>query len=194
MRIVAGRWRGRRLQTFEGSAIRPTSDRARETLFNILGPSIEDASFLDLFAGTGAVGLEAMSRSCGEVVFVDSSALAAKVIRSNLEIRGAGKSASPDQSCPYVLLKQEAVPAIKELARQKREFDFIFIDPPYADGHYAPVMETLRRFPILKAGGWIIVEHASRRGPEFSEFGWTPFRVVKVGDTSFSFFEGENLK
>jgi 16S rRNA (guanine(966)-N(2))-methyltransferase RsmD len=191
MRIIAGKFKARRLKSFTGNAIRPTPDRARESLFNIIGASITGSSFLDLFAGTGAVGIEALSRGAKEVVFVDSSPPAWKIISANLKICGwIGEGGSGGFPLNF-LIKKEAGSAIRDLERQKGSFDFIFLDPPYREDLYKPVLSLIWKAPILKANGWVIAEHDSKAKVELPEIRLKPFRVVKIGDTSFSFFQKE---
>lgn len=191
MRIIAGKFKARRLKSFAGNAIRPTPDRARESLFNIIGVSIVGSSFLDLFAGTGAVGIEALSRGAKEVVFVDSSPSAWKIISANLKLCGwIGEGESGGFPLNF-LTKKEAGPAVRDLERQKRGFDYIFLDPPYHEGLYQPTLNLIWKSPILKSAAWIIAEHDSKEKVELPEIALKPFRVVKVGDTSFSFFQKE---
>src|SRR5215469_12643770 len=123
MRVVAGKYRGRTLRTVRGHAVRPTSDRLRETLFNILSPEIVGARFLDLCAGSGAIGIEALSRGASHVTFVEKSRPACSVIRDNLaSLSIEGQS----------LVCRDTASAIKSLAIKGAQFDLIFFDPPYA--------------------------------------------------------------
>src|SRR5689334_21436031 len=128
MRIIAGKYRSRTLRSLRGLDIRPTSDRLRETLFNVLTPgnpaALEGSVWIDLFAGTGAVGIEALSRGAAMVYFVDCSKDAVGLIRRNLQSLGADGR--------YQVLQQKAEPAISALDRQQLRPDFIFLDPPYA--------------------------------------------------------------
>jgi 16S rRNA (guanine966-N2)-methyltransferase len=140
VRIIAGEFKGRRLRSPAGQAIRPTSDRAREALFNILehgAPAIRGTCFLDLFCGTGAVGLEAHSRGAHEVVLVDSDDEALRLARANLERIGAPASVR--------LLARDAT----RLGPAPHPFDLIFLDPPYRSGLAGAALEGLLR------GGWL---------------------------------------
>src|SRR5262249_24649229 len=139
MRVIAGTYRSRILKSLKGQALRPTSDRLRETLFNVLGQGVVGARFLDLFAGTGAIGIEALSRGAAELVFIENHAPAAALIRRNLESIGIRKGAT--------VLAADVVRGLEKLASKKRSetccFDFIFLDPPYdAANHYARVLES----------------------------------------------------
>src|SRR5215472_14018462 len=136
MRVIAGTYRSRILKSLKGQALRPTSNRLRETLFNVLGQGVVGARFLDLFAGTGAIGIEALSRGAVEVVFIENHPPAAALIRRNLESISVRKGAT--------VLAADVVRGLEKLASKKRGetccFDFIFLDPPYdAANDYARV-------------------------------------------------------
>jgi 16S rRNA (guanine966-N2)-methyltransferase len=140
MRIIAGRWRGRKLATPKDRAIRPTADRAREALFNILEhgePRLLGARFLDLFAGTGAIGLEALSRGAAEVVLVESDRAAARLIEANLRALGEPADAR--------LVRADAA----RLGPAPHPFDLVVLDPPWRSGLARPALES------LLAGGWL---------------------------------------
>src|SRR6185437_16173367 len=129
MRIIAGKYRSRILKSLKGLALRPTSDRLRETLFNVLGPAVAGSRFLDVFAGTGAVGIEALSRGATEAIFIENHAPAAKLIRQNLD------SLKITFGC--TILAADALSALEKLAARHTPsnlpIDFIFVDPPYAN-------------------------------------------------------------
>ncbi|MGA8674652.1 MAG: 16S rRNA (guanine(966)-N(2))-methyltransferase RsmD, partial [Candidatus Acidiferrales bacterium] len=135
--------------------IRPTSDRLRETLFDVLGPSIADSYFVDLFAGTGAVGIEAVSRGARDVFFVESSVKAARLIRENLaslEIRNGAE-----------VIEADAVRGLERLASRHLMADFIFLDPPYEKAdEYSDVLEFLDASHLIAPRGIVIVEHFSK--------------------------------
>ena len=152
MRIIAGTWRGRRLLTPTDRAIRPTSDRAREALFGILEhgvPALRGARFLDLFCGTGAVGLEAASRGAAEVLLVDDDAQALKLARANLERLGA-----PDN---VRLVARHAT----RLGRAQQPYDIVFLDPPWRSGLATRALAALRD-GWLADGARLIVEADAR--------------------------------
>src|SRR3989454_8639637 len=134
MRVIGGIHRGRRLGTVCGLAVRPTSDRLRETLFNILTPQIQGSRFLDICAGSGAVGIEALSRGASEVTFIERSRQACAVIEANLASLGITEA---------TIIKHDAAASLKKLAREAAEFDVVFFDPPYASEIYAEVMNQL---------------------------------------------------
>ncbi len=180
MRIIAGKFKGRRLRAAEGLQVRPTSDRLRETLFNILAPKIEDAAFLDLCAGSGAIGIEALSRGAAHVTFVESSRRALAQLIENLA------HCRIDEAVEVV--QRDVVSAVKQLVAQSRRFDLIFFDPPYASNLYWPVMELLGTGDILAPGGALIVEHRGKN-PVPEEIGHLRrYREVRQGESSLSFF------
>lgn len=146
LRIVGGAWRSRRVRFPASPGLRPTPDRVRETVFNWLGPWIEGRRVLDLFAGSGALGLEALSRGADEAVFVECARPAADALRANIEILGADKAS--------VL----CVDALRFLARTEDSFDLVFIDPPYADGLARTALERLLAHRLLRIGGQVYLE------------------------------------
>lgn len=185
MRVIAGTYRSRVLKSLKGLALRPTSDRLRETLFNVLGPDMAGSRFIDLFAGTGAIGIEALSRGASEVVFVENHAPAVALIRRNLESLGIRKGA--------VVLATEVVRGLEKLAAKEKSrippYDYIFLDPPYdAAKDYARVLESLGSGNLLAPGGVVIAEH--RRGFELPEVvgALQCYRVLKQGDAALSFY------
>jgi len=150
LRIIAGRFRGRRLGVVRG-AMRPTADRVREAVFNILGPGLEGVRVLDLFAGTGALGIEALSRGAREAIFVEHSSTSLQVLRNNL--------ASCDLLATTQVLPLAVPRALKQLAAQKQQFELIFLDPPYGQGLAAQTLELLAQSPLLSSEVRIVVEH-----------------------------------
>lgn len=156
MRIVGGEHRGRHLKAPRGGGVRPTSDRVREAIFNMLGP-LDGASVLDLFAGTGAIGIEAISRGAGRVVFVDSAASAVRLVRANLSLLG---DAAADTTVEHL----DAATAVRRLAERGERFDVVFLDPPYAvAGDILPrLLPSLGR--LFRAGTTLLVEcHRSQQ-------------------------------
>lgn len=177
MRIIAGTARGRTLKSPSWDGLRPTSDRLRETLFNILAPRIADARVLDLFAGTGAIGIEAVSRGAREAVLVERDRRAAALIAENAERAGVA------DRCVII---REAVE--RALARPLGgRFDIVVLDPPYA----CPEIESALRaaLTVLAPGGIVVLEHAWRRTPP-EPAGGRLARTVRAGDSALSFYEG----
>ena len=180
MRVIGGIYRGRRLGAPAGFDVRPTSDRLRETLFNILAPHIEGCRFMDLCAGTGAVGIEALSRGASSVTFIDRSRRACAVIQSNLTTLGVTANAT--------IINREATIALKRLAGDAAKFDIIFFDPPYASEIYSQVMRQLAAGELLSPQAIVIAEHRIKNPPE-SEFGGLRiYREVKQGESALAFY------
>lgn len=152
MRVIAGRAGGLRLQSPKGLATRPTADRVKESLFSILSPYLAGAAVLDLYAGSGALGIEALSRGANRALFVDHSSQAAAVIRRNLTHTGFADSGEV-WCCA-------ADRAIKRLARETRTFDVIFADPPYNRGLAAATVLKVGEGALLSPNGWLVVEHS----------------------------------
>ena len=182
MRIIAGTYRSRILKSLKGLALRPTSDYLRETLFNVLGPAVEGSRFLDLYAGTGAVGIEALSRGATEAVFVENHAPAVKLIRENL-------TSLKIQSGVEVISSSVAA-ALQKLASWPREpFDFVFLDPPYAlEEEYDTALSALGYSKLISLNSIIIAEHRKTLDLAKSFGALRRYRVLKQGDAALSFF------
>jgi 16S rRNA (guanine966-N2)-methyltransferase len=181
MRVIAGKYRSRTLRSLKGQALRPTSDRLRETLFNILGPTVEGATFVDLYAGTGAVGIEALSRGARAAIFVEQHEPAAILIRRNLDSLGIQSGAE--------ILRIDVLRGLERLEARHVHAQFIFLDPPYAAAEeYDSVLEFLGESLLVAPGGRVIAEHLGKRAlPErVGELELT--RVVKQGDAALSFY------
>jgi 16S rRNA (guanine966-N2)-methyltransferase len=178
LRIIAGRWRGRRWQ-FPATEIRPTGDRVRETLFNWLQGRIAGRRALDLYAGSGALGLEALSRGAAHCVFVDRDARVISALRALL---GAW-DASPG------LAQFEACSAAQFLARPGEPFDLVFLDPPFAGGELRAAAERLAPGGWLRAGSLIYVEHP--RGPAALPLppAWALLRSGTAGAVGYDLYE-----
>lgn len=180
MRVIAGEYRGRRLDRIEGLDIRPTTDKVKESLFNILGEAVLDCNFLDLFGGTGGIGIEALSRGAKHVVFIDTNIKSIKVLKGNLEhlnIKDGAEVYHTDYST-----------AIKKLNKNNKQFDIIFMDPPYSVGIAQNALVDIDRNPILSQSGLIIVEHDSKDDMprKVGELGL--YRIKRYGNTSLSFY------
>jgi 16S rRNA (guanine966-N2)-methyltransferase len=185
MRVIAGTYKSRILKSLKGLALRPTSDRLRETLFNVLAPNIAGSRFVDLFAGTGDIGIEALSRGAAEVVFIENHAPAVTLIRRNLESLGINTGAT--------VLAVDALRGLAMLAARisagAPAFDHIFLDPPYAAAEdYSRVVEFLGTVDLLATGGIVIAEH--RRNFDLCEEAGAlrRFRVLRQGDAALSFY------
>lgn len=184
MRVIAGEYRSRPLSAPRGLDTRPTSDRLRETLFNVLTPRIADAVFLDLYAGSGAVGIEALSRGAREAIFVEQADAPMKAIRANLSALGiAGR---------YALEHRSAAAALRRLAENERVADIVFLDPPYADVEgYAATLGLLggTSRSILAPDAIVIAEHEKRRELDERYGDLVRYRVLQQGDAALSFFQ-----
>ena len=183
MRVIAGKYRGRNLKSPPSLEVRPTSDRLRETLFNVVAPRIQEARFLDLCAGSGAIGIEALSRQAVHVTFVDQSRKMCALIRSNLDLCRVSEA-------EYRIVQSEAADFVRLAARRSAEsWDLVFFDPPYADD-YLGVLESFARPAdgILANEGWLIVEHDKRKSLPDSVGALNRLRILKQGDSALSFY------
>lgn len=211
MRIIAGKYRSRILKSVKSLALRPTSDRLRETLFNVLGPAVAGSRFLDVFAGTGAVGIEALSRGAAEAIFIETHAPAAKLIRQNLD--------SLKINTNYTILAADALAALQKLAARHTPsalgeaargstpraggtisaivgnttpgIDFVFVDPPYANhADYARILEFLSSASanFLAPNALVIFEHHHKFSLPESSGHLNRTRLLKQGDAALSFF------
>jgi 16S rRNA (guanine966-N2)-methyltransferase len=184
MRVIAGQYRSRLLKSLKGLALRPTSDRLRETLFNVLGPNIAGAHFLDIFAGTGAVGIEALSRGAAETIFIENHAPAAALIRKNLESLGIHSGAT--------VLVSDALRGLGTLAARRKNlpaFTHVFLDPPYANAEdYLRVLHFLTTAEFLAAGAVVIAEHRHTFSLPEVIAPLERVRVLKQGDVALTFF------
>lgn len=177
MRVVAGVYGGRRLVAPAGSATRPTSDRVREALFSILGPRVEGARVLDLFAGSGALGIEALSRGAATAVFVDSSARAIAAIRTNLEALGIDAD----------VRRIDARAALRPPSAPPDPYDLVFLDPPYRRAAELG-RELSEALPAVLAAGARVVSESDRRAPLDLAFPITDERrygdtIIRIHDT-----------
>jgi 16S rRNA (guanine966-N2)-methyltransferase len=157
VRVIAGRWGGRRLAAPRGRGVRPTSDRVREALFSTLGP-IEDARVLDLFAGSGALGIEALSRGASEATFVDSAAAAVRAVRENLE--GLGATAE--------VRRADARAFLRNARAAGRQYDLVFLDPPYRHAGLLGRELTVALGPVLATDARVVSESDRRHPLELS--------------------------
>lgn len=180
MRVISGELRGRKLEKLEGMSIRPTSDRVKESLFNMFGARTFDSSFLDLFAGTGGIGIEAYSRGAGEVVFIDVDAKSIQVLKGNLQ-----KLNILDKVEVY---NTDYINAINKLAADNRKFDIIFMDPPYLKGYEKNALLEVSDKDLLSDEGIIVVEHdITDEMPEKSGK-LSMLRQKKYGNTMLAFY------
>jgi 16S rRNA (guanine(966)-N(2))-methyltransferase RsmD len=175
MRIIAGSLKGRRLGSPTWSGLRPTSDKLRETLFNILAPIVEGARVLDGYAGTGAVGIEAISRGASHVTFVERDRRAQALIADNLAHCGVADG--------YAIIRAGIDRAVATLA--PASFDLVVLDPPY-DQPLEPIVARVA--PLVAANGTLVVEHARRQPSPTAAGGLTRTREVTSGDSALTFY------
>ena len=190
MRVIGGRAGGTKLVSFKGSAIRPTLDRVKESFINQVRPVMGGARFLDLFAGTGNIGIEALSQGAAKVVFVESDRKAQELIARNLEKCRFGK-AGDFQGPGLELLRTAALQAIRALDAKERCFDLVYVDPPFREGLYGETLLSLANSHLLNASSLVIVEH-HRKNALLENYG----RLVlvkerQIGDSCLSFFSLE---
>ncbi len=185
MRVISGTFRSRQLKSLKGLALRPTSDRLRETLFNILADRIPNSRFIDVFAGTGAVGIEAISRGASEVVFIENHPPAATLIQKNLDSLAIHSGAK--------VLPLDALRGLQRLSSMHKlgapPYDIVFLDPPYAAFEdYSRVLEFLGEAPCLAEGSLVIAEHR-RNFDLLEQVGHLArVRLLRQGDATLSFF------
>jgi 16S rRNA (guanine966-N2)-methyltransferase len=184
MRVIAGKYRSRRLAAPAGMTTRPTSDRLRETLFNVVAPRVPESAWLDLFAGSGAIGIEALSRGARSVSFIESSVVAARTIRKNLQTLGIEEG--------FEVIEREAATALRMLDSQALVYDFCFLDPPYRKmGDYEQILGFLSQSQLIKPESLVIAEHDKHFDPG-NEFGsLRRQRVLRQGDAVLSFYSRE---
>lgn len=181
MRIISGIYRGLRLRTLKGGNLRPTSDQLRETLFDVLGPRVEGSVFLDAYAGTGAVGLEALSRGAREVVFIEHHRPAVELIRKNLAALGIDSG--------YHLIARQTLTALERLAEEGEHFDTVFLDPPYDEiREYHHVLRQLGRSPLLLPASVVVAEHSRHCLLEDLYGNLARTRLLRHGDAQLSFY------
>jgi 16S rRNA (guanine966-N2)-methyltransferase len=182
MRVIAGDARGRQLFTPKNLRVRPTADRVKEALFSMLLSRLGEFTgmrVLDIFAGTGNLGIEALSRGAGYAVFIDSHRESAEIVRKNLELTRYQESAK--------VVVQEAAGALKLLARSEAPFHLIFLDPPYHEGHTEKVLELLSTSPLIDEGSTVVAEFSCKEEipRSFGRLQETERRIY--GDTALSF-------
>ncbi|MGH9542153.1 MAG: 16S rRNA (guanine(966)-N(2))-methyltransferase RsmD [Terriglobales bacterium] len=186
MRVIAGALRGRALQAPPGLRVRPTSDALRETLFNVCGPRVAGSVWVDCCAGSGAVGIEALSRGAAAAFFIEPARAARTALQANLRRLGLDEAPILARPAPAVLA------ALAEDARwSARGCDFFFLDPPYGDASlYAAVLGRLGGADcgLLAAEAWVIVEHARRADCGARHGRLERFRLLEQGDSSLSFY------
>ncbi|WP_438446779.1 16S rRNA (guanine(966)-N(2))-methyltransferase RsmD [Gorillibacterium sp. sgz5001074] len=181
MRVISGKAKGRPLKAVPGMGTRPTTDKVKEAIFSMIGPYFDGGSVLDLFAGTGGLGIEALSRGVERAVFIDMEPKSIEVVRDNLKACGFADRAE--------VYRNEAGRALKALAKREARFGWVFLDPPYRLKNVDKLMEEMHELGLLEPGAVVLVEHdAEHRYPE--RFG--PFecrRLAVYGETAVAIYD-----
>jgi len=181
MKIIGGEFRGRRLKTLKSVKMRPTPMRVKEALFNILGNRVVGSSFLDLYAGSGQIGVEALSRGAKEVIFVDNHPSAIRLIHANLGFLHSGKGLK--------IPRNNVLKSLDNLSKEKKKFDIIFLDPPYESRLVKNTLQTLAKSDILKTTTLIIAEHHKSLDVDKGIGSLERVRQERYGDTILSFYK-----
>ena len=179
VRVISGSARGLKLNTPGDDRVRPTTDRVKESMFNIIQDWVYDSQVLDLFAGSGALGIEALSRGASQAVFCDNSLDSIKIIKSNIE-----KARVVDRS---QIVSGDFKRCLRDMEAKNQSFDMIFVDPPYYEGLFEEVLDTIRSCKILKKDGIVIVEHDAKR-PIGQVEGLEVYKEKKYGITMLTFY------
>jgi 16S rRNA (guanine(966)-N(2))-methyltransferase RsmD len=187
MRIVGGEWGGRRLVAPKGRGTRPTLEMVREAIFDVLGTRVNGARVLDLFAGSGAMGFEALSRGARHVTWCDQEARAGEAIRENVNRLGL-------PPVRYAIIQAEALVALRRLARKGIAFDLVFVDPPYEAGIYDETLLEISLRDLMVPGGLVVVEHAKRIevSPVFGRL--VRQRERRYGESCVSYYRSEGSR
>jgi 16S rRNA (guanine966-N2)-methyltransferase len=180
MRIIAGALKGRRLDTPRGAVTRPTADQVRTALMDALTPWLDGARLLDLFAGAGGVGLEALSRGAEHATFVERDARAVSTLRGN--VTGLGLEARAR------VLREDALRALQRLDREAARFHLVFLDPPYERDLTDPVLATLGAGRLLVPPGIVVAQHLTKRSPKPDIGALRAYRTRRFGETTLTFF------
>lgn len=181
MRVIAGIFRSRQLKGKPPAGVRPTSDKLRETLFNVLGPRVQRSTFLDGFAGMGGVGIEAISRGASFVYFVDQARKACAIIRENLQ--------SLEVAEGFRIVEADFRKALDVFEREATSFDIVFLDPPYErEELYRESLAAFGTGPLLNEGGVLVMEHSKRIELPETEGVLMRYRVLPQGDSVLSFY------
>ena len=185
MRIVAGKSKGNILKSPKDLSVRPTSEKVREALFDILGTFVRETIFLDLFAGTGAVGIEALSRGAKKVIFIEKELKCIRIIKENLEKTKNSQNA--------VVYKIDFLSGLRLLSKKNYLLDYIFLDPPYSRDLVNISLLEISNLPILKKSGWIIAQHYKKEKVMENLNNLRLFDQRRYGECYLSFFEYVNI-
>ncbi|WP_422657346.1 16S rRNA (guanine(966)-N(2))-methyltransferase RsmD [Paenibacillus sp. EC2-1] len=181
MRVVAGSAKGRPLKSVPGMGTRPTTDKVKEAIFSMIGPYFDGGDALDLFAGTGGLGIEALSRGMERAVFIDMESKSIETVKANLKSTGFESNAE--------IYRNEAGRAIKALEKRKYIFDLVFLDPPYRMKNGDALMTEMATRGLLSAGALLVLEYESNYTYPEEISGFLHLRTAKYGETAVSIFE-----
>jgi 16S rRNA (guanine966-N2)-methyltransferase len=179
VRVISGTAKGHKLQVPRGLTVRPTPDRAKQALFNIIGERVVGCRFLDLYAGTGAIGIEALSRGAEEVVFVEKRSRVARIIARNLAKTGLAARAR--------VVVADVAQTLAKMGEEPTIFDVIFADPPYNDENAPHILQVLDTKRLLNENGFVVWEHATAMTIPANIGKLVSVKEVRYGDTSFAF-------
>lgn len=181
MRVISGSARGKRLKAPTGLHTRPITDMIKEALFNVWGPDIVDASLLDLFAGSGSVGIEALSRGAARVVLVDNDRNAIKIMKENLDNCGFNTG--------FEVFCNDVFKAVELLSRHQEKFDFIYVDPPFTNEKiFAEIMQTLGKAGILTADGILVIRTKKQKEMAANYDGLLNDRIRNYGESTLHYY------
>ena len=183
MRVIAGKAKKRRLKSPGKLPVRPTADRVKESLFNILGNSVHGSRFADLFAGTGGVGIEALSRGADKVLFVEKEPRVARLLRENIELAALPARAE--------IMRCDVETALGRLVGRGEKYDIIFADPPYRQGLATEVLNNLAKHRIWRDNALVIIETEAKEELPAQVDVFSFWRLDKYGDTTLSFFKAD---
>ena len=183
MRVISGKVRGLKLDTPKNEDVRPTTDRVKESLFNIINPYIIDSNVLDLFAGTGSLGIECLSRGASSAIFVDVSKESINIVKSNIK-----KARVENES---TILNLDFKSAINSLSSKNKQFDVIFMDPPYYKNMFSDALSAVDNNNLLKEDGIIVVEHDTVDKFPDNMGRLYKSREKKYGNTTLTFYKLE---
>lgn len=183
MRVISGSARGRPLKAVPGTGTRPTTDKVKEALFSMIGPYFDGGAALDLFAGTGGLGIEALSRGMERAIFVDMDVKSIDVVRHNLQAAGLSDMAE--------VYRNDAFRALKALAKREVAFDLVFLDPPYRLKIIGDLLESLQELGLLRDQAVVVIEHDAKDRHEVPVGRLQPRRRADYGDTAITLFDYE---
>ena len=181
LRIISGSAKGRKLKSVPGDTTRPVMDRVKEALFDILAGDVIDSNWWDLFGGTGAIGIEALSRGARQAVFIESATRACRLIRRNAELCGISSGCR--------IVQQDAFMALRALAREGFKASIVFFDPPYDFKPYGDLLEITFTRGLLSQSARVVIEHHRKSLLPESGKGYNRLRVIRQGDHCLSFYE-----